>query len=412
MSRSKHARRRAARPHHHVVLRVILASQLCLALLTGLTVVLVYHHLDGNLQTEDLGARVTVDPKKVAVSGPREPLNILVMGSDSRDGAGNDIDGQKGGGERSDTTILLHVSADRKEAYGVSIPRDTLVTRPDCKAKDGSDIPGADLQMFNSAFSAGGAACTISTVGAITGIHIDHWVVVDFRGFRDMVDAVGGVQVCIPRPVDDREHGIVFDAGTQVLKGEQALDYVRERYVLSTNSDIGRMKRQQAFIASMINKVFSAGTLARPDRIYNFLDAAIGSLRLDQGLGSLGRLVDLAQQFGATGLGDIRFVTVPFEAYKPDPNRLVLAPEAADLWKRIRLDQPLGSEFSSGSINAAAPPGGTASGSASPGTSSSPSASPSASPSGSPSASPGQSPSASPSDSAQAQENLANGLCA
>lgn len=264
VSRSQHARRRAARPHHHVVLRVILASQLCLALLTGLTVVLVYRHLDGNLRTEDLGGRVTVDPKKVAVSGPREPLNILVMGSDSRDGAGNDIDGQKGGGERSDTTILLHVSADRKEAYGVSIPRDTLVTRPDCKAKDGSDIPGADLQMFNSAFSAGGAACTISTVGAITGIHIDHWVVVDFRGFRDMVDAVGGVQVCIPRPVDDRRHGIVFDAGTQVLRGEQALDYVRERYVLSTNSDIGRMKRQQAFIASMINKVFSAGTLARP----------------------------------------------------------------------------------------------------------------------------------------------------
>ncbi|GAA4110660.1 LCP family protein [Nocardioides fonticola] len=399
MSRRKLGRRRAPRPHHHVVLKVILASQLCLAILTATTVVLAYRHLNGNIDGEDLSAQVTVDPVKMKVEGPKEPLNILVMGSDNRDGAGNDIDGLTGGGQRSDTTILIHISADRKDAYAVSIPRDLMVPRPECRGSDGASIPGADIDIFNAAFSLGGPACTISTIGALTGVHIDHWVVVDFHGFEGMVDAVGGVEVCIPREVDDREHGIFFNAGTQVLKGREALNYVRERYVLSANSDIGRMKRQQAFMASMINKVFSAGTLSRPDRVFRFLNAATSSLTVDKGLENVGKLVDLAGEFSDTGLSNIRFVTVPFTTYEPDPNRLALLPAAKELWRRIRLDEPLGRQFSSSSISAAAPPGTT------------PTTGPSATPSD------GSSPSASPTEgattSAEARaEALANGLCA
>ena len=195
-------------------------------------------------------------------------MNILVLGSDSRDGPGNGIDDQKGIGGRSDTTILLHVSADRKEAYGVSLPRDALVDRPDCETTDGDTIPGEHLAMFNSAFEVGGVACTIQTVEALTNIRVDDAIVVDFNGFKDMVDAVNGVEVCLPKEVSDPEHGIYFDAGTQTLEGQQALNYVRERTVLSPTGDIGRMKRQQAFIASMVNQVKSAGTLTRPDRIY------------------------------------------------------------------------------------------------------------------------------------------------
>ena len=387
--RHKNGRRRASKPSRTIVLRVILTTQLVLAVLTASTVVLVYRNLDGNLNGEDLSGQVTVDPQKVAVEGPKQPLNILVMGSDNRDGAGDDIDGLTGGGQRSDTTILIHVSADRQDAYAVSIPRDLMVPRPDCKASDGTTIPGASVAMFNEAFSLGGPACTISTVGALTGVHIDHWVVVDFHGFEGMVDAVGGVQVCIPREVDDRAHGIFFNAGTQTLKGRQALNYVRERYVLSPNSDIGRMKRQQAFMASMINKVFSAGTLTRPDRVYKFLKAATSSLTLDKGLASIGKLVDLAGEFNTTGLTNIRFVTVPITTYEPDPNRLALGEGADRLWRRIRLDLALGAKFGSSSINAAAPPNG------------------SATPSG------GGSPSSDPSTSAAEAraEALANGLC-
>ena len=115
------------------------------------------------------------------------------MGSDSRDGAGNNIDGLTGGGERSDTTILLHVSADRKRAYGISIPRDLLVDRPECKSEDGDTIPGGTSAMWNEAFAVGGPACTMQQFEQVTGVRLDHFVKVDFEGFRGMVDAIGGV---------------------------------------------------------------------------------------------------------------------------------------------------------------------------------------------------------------------------
>ncbi|MEJ7775498.1 MAG: LCP family protein [Nocardioidaceae bacterium] len=343
--------------HRRTVLRVIVASQLALALVTALVVLLAFNNLNGNITVDDFEQQLTDRPEKIDVAGPQEPLNILVMGSDSREGEGNNIDGLTGGGERSDTTILIHVSADREDAYGVSLPRDALVDRPDCMNADLETIPGEKLTMFNTAFSVGGPACTIQTVEQLTGIRIDHHITVDFNGFKDMVDAVRGVEVCIPRDVEDYEHDIFFEAGTQSLTGQQALNYVRERTVLSVTGDIGRMKRQQAFIASMINKVMSANTLTRPERVYEFLYAATSSIRLDKELGSLGKLADLAMQFQATGLADIKFVTVPFEPYAPDPNRLVWTAEAETLWERIRNDEPLGRMLSQDSLSAADPVG-------------------------------------------------------
>ena len=229
-------------------------------------------------------------------------------------------------------------------------------------------MPGEQAALFNTAFTVGGAQCTIQTVEKLTGIYIDHFVTLDFNGFKDMVDAVGGVQVCIPQDVDDDEHDIHFDAGTQELTGQDALNYVRERYVLSVTGDIGRMKRQQAFIASMISKVFSADTLSRPDQVYSFLDAATDSIAVDEDLDSLGALFDLVTQFKHTGLARIKFVTVPFAEYEPDPNRLIWTPEAEDLWERIRADQRLGEDFSEDSLSADDPVGTTDGPGSSPGT--------------------------------------------
>ena len=342
-------------PHHrHTVRRVILVSQLCLAVLTAIGVVIGYQQLNGNIGD---GEEIEHSVAAPDYEGDRRPLNILVMGSDRRVG---------GTDERSDTTILIHVSADRKDAYGVSLPRDAIVDRPDCRV-GGESVPGATETLFNSAFSVGGAQCTIQTVESLTDIYIDHFVTVDFNGFKDMVDAVGGVEVCIPEEVDDDEHDIHFDTGTQVLKGQQALDYVRERYVLSVTGDIGRMKRQQAFIASMVNKVMAAGTLSRPDQVYSFLDAATTSIAVDEDLDSIGALFDLVTQFRDTGLAHIRFVTVPIAEYDPDPNRLVWAPEAEELWQRIRDDEPLGKDFGEDSLTADDPVGQAAGSSSSPG---------------------------------------------
>jgi LCP family protein required for cell wall assembly len=378
------------------VLLVIVVTQLVVALVTGLVITVAYKKLDHNFAP---GKPIEhVAKKKHLIGG--DPLNILVMGSDSRAGVGNDIDGQTDIGERSDTTILVHVSADRKTVYGVSLPRDAMVTRPECDGDSGETIPGGELQMFNAAYSLGGPTCTVKQVESLTGLYIDYYISIDFNGFKDMVDAVHGVTVCIPEDVDDSAHGIVFHAGTQQLDGQQALNYVRERYVLSANSDIGRMKRQQAFIASMVNKVVSAGTLTRPKRVYDFLKAATGSIVTDPGLSSLSKLVNLALQFRKTDLDNISFITVPFQEYEPDPNRLVWSPEAEGLWQVILEDKPLPKKYKEGVISAAQTPG-TAAGSGS----GSSSASGSGSPSSTTSASTGTTTGAE-------QEADENGLCA
>ncbi|WP_244509297.1 LCP family protein [Nocardioides lianchengensis] len=388
--RRKGRRRRRLSP----VLTVILVTQLVVAMLTATTVYAFVRQLDDALPP---GVEIPhVEGEKPEVEGPKEPLNILVMGSDTRTGEGNQIDGESGS-DGSDTTMLLHVSADRKEAYGVSLPRDAIVDRPDCVDEDGRDVPGADDVMFNTAFSVGGPLCTIQMVETLTGVYVDHFIVLDFHGFKAMVDAVDGVQVCLPKEVDDPEHGIYLPAGTHELTGQQALNYVRERYTLSVTGDIGRMKRQQAFVASMINKVLSANTLSQPTKVRNFLKAVVGSIQVDDELDRVKDLADLAMQFRETGLSNIKFITVPIEEYPLDPNRLQWTTDADRLWKRIIADAPLGRTFSGGSISAAKPP-----------TSESPSTSPDASPDTGASATPEQEEQA---ETARA-EALANGLCA
>ena len=249
----------------HTVLKVVAISVVLLGLVTGLGGHLRLpppqreHHHRGLHR----GVRRAAAGEAEA-SGPQEPLNILVMGSDTRAGEGNNIDNLTGLGQRSDTTILIHLSADRKRAYGISIPRDSLVTRPDCKDADGEIVPGGTDVMWNEAFNLAGPGCTISQFEQTTGVPVDHHVVLDFQGFQDMVDAVNGVQVCIPETVDDRAHGIYLEAGTREISGKEALSYVRQRYAVGDGSDIGRLKRQQAFMSAMANKVVSAGTLANP----------------------------------------------------------------------------------------------------------------------------------------------------
>ena len=312
-----------------------------------------YRQLNGNITGLDTEGLLGSDrPEKVIdKSDPLEPLNILLLGSDTREGQGKiRIGGESPG--LSDTTILLHLSADRKRAYGVSLPRDAMVERPECVTEDGSTDPGG-LSMFNTAFSTGGPACTQRTVEQLTGIHIDHFVVVDFAGFTSMVDALGGVEVCVPEEVNDDVGNIYLPQGTYEATGKQALDYVRVRHGISENGDIGRMKRQQTFLASMANKAISAGTLANPVKLYNFLDAATKSLTTDEELASLKKLAGLANEVRGIGLENIQFLTVPFEWWVEDPNRVVWAPEADKLWHRLETDQEIPKNLSKEVVTAA-----------------------------------------------------------
>jgi LCP family protein required for cell wall assembly len=377
MSRARHRRRP---PRSRRVAKRVLIGLGILAVIVTTSLYVVIKHLEGNITGLDISGDLGNRPEQVI----KGPINVLVMGDDTRKGQGPAIGGTTPG--LSDTTILLHLSANRKFAYGISLPRDAMVQRPSCKTRNGVD-PGG-LTQFNAAYAIGGPACTVKTVEQLTGIRINHFVVIKFRGFRNMVDALGGVEVCVPEQIDDDHSNIHLPPGTYKVTGEQALNYVRVRHGVGDNSDVGRMKRQQSFIASMINKVVSAGTLANPIKLYNFLNAATKSLVTDQGFSHLGPLVSLGQSLKHIGLDHIKFITVPFEAYPPDPNRLQWAPEAAQLWQRVKFDKPLRAGADSQVVTAAKPSGGA---------------------SGSPSSSPSSTPTT---DAASAEQARRLGLCA
>lgn len=352
-------RRKGRAPRKHTVGKVLLATTVVLALATGLGVVYLYRHLNGNLTVLEIDDVVTDRPDKAPVEGPQEPLNVLVMGSDTRDCDGCALDNESGG-DASDTTILMHLSADRKRAYGVSIPRDTLVDRPSCKAPDGSRTDPATQVMWNEAFTVGGPTCTVQQFEAISNVFVDHIVVVNFAGFEDMVDAIDGVPVCIPEDIVDPAHGINIRAGTREIKGREALNYVRARYTLGDGSDISRIKRQQAFIAAMAKKVVSSDTLARVDRLVQFLNAATKSLTVDEDLENVVKIAQVGVGFQGIGLDNIQFVTAPiayFPADSANAGRVFFTRPAEKLWAQLADDAPLSPQFTDDAIAAAQAPG-------------------------------------------------------
>jgi LCP family protein required for cell wall assembly len=299
-----------------------------------------YQRFQGNITSlsVDLG---TDRPTKV-VKDPgaaTEPMNILVMGSDTRQGQGRGFGSAANiTGARSDTTLLVHLPADRQSATVVSIPRDTIVDVPACKTDSGTSAPYRD--RFNSAFSIGGPACTIKTVEQNTGVFIDHYVIVDFNGFSDIVDALGGVEVCLPEPVYEPKSRLDLPAGVSTVRGDQALAFVRVR-AIGTGSDIDRIDRQQAFISSLIEKAKSSGTLLNPVRLIPFLEAATKSLTVDPELKSLNTLRQLAQEVKDIPLKDITFITTPWLVNPDDPNTVIWNTDKTDtLWHAIINDEP------------------------------------------------------------------------
>ncbi|MGP3636642.1 LCP family glycopolymer transferase, partial [Streptomyces sp. 24-1644] len=301
-----------------------------------------YKKLDGNIKTDtsaaaELKAYEKERPTPIAV----DAQNILLIGSDSRAGDNRKYGRDDGGSQRSDTTILLHLAADRRSATAVSIPRDLMVDIPTCHTAD-KKTTGERLAQFNWAFEVGGTACTIRTVERMTGIRVDHHMVVDFNGFKDMVDAVDGVEVCLKEPVKDADAHLELPAGRQKLDGEAALGYVRARKSIGNGSDTERMDRQQKFLGALVNKMQSNGVLLNPTRLYPVLDAATKSLTTDPGLDSLRDLYDLVRGMRNVPTDKVQFLTVPRQPYRANPNRDELVePDAGRLFKQLREDAPV-----------------------------------------------------------------------
>ncbi|WP_329090458.1 MULTISPECIES: LCP family protein [unclassified Streptosporangium] len=266
-------------------------------------------------------------------------LNVLIVGSDTREGD-NLKYGQKmaNAGKRTDTIILMHIAPDRDKATFVSFPRDSVVNMPACESETGVSV-APRTEMINAAYNEGGITCTITTIEALTDIRINHFVEVDFTGFKSIVDALDGVSVCLTKPVDDKKAKLKLEAGRHVLKGEQALGYVRLRNY-GDGSDIGRIERQQRFLSQVVKKATSSELLTDPAKMLNFINTTAKSVRMDDELAKdTGTLFQIGQSAQKLTAGGVKLITVPWIPDPNDKNRVVWnQPYANQLFAAIKND--------------------------------------------------------------------------
>jgi LCP family protein required for cell wall assembly len=277
-------------------------------------------------------------------------VNYLIVGSDTREGlsreeikrlkvGGTDV----AAGKRSDTMLLIHISKKRDKAAIISIPRDSYALIPEHNNSQGKLIPAA-YSKINSAYNWGGAPLLIETLESMSDLRIDHYVELNFVGFVRMVDALGGVEICTKKDIDDPKSHLTLPAGTHVLDGIDSLKFVRTR-VFDGLGDLGRMKRQQEFAGAMLRKATSAGVLLNPVKMVDFINSALDSVVTDEGL-SQGDLLTLGKQLRNLSASNVRTLTIPLQYYNYNKNGVsaavlwdpVLAPE---LFERIKNDEAL-----------------------------------------------------------------------
>ncbi|MFD1663613.1 LCP family protein [Streptomyces caeni] len=268
-------------------------------------------HLEGNVTTTDVG-----DAAKKGFSKD-EAFNILIIGTDKRTGKGNTGYGDKGSVGHADTNVLLHVSKDRTNATALSIPRDLIVDIPDCPTKqpDGTTkvIPGTQNVRFNTSLGQDGRdpGCTMRTVKAVTGITPDHFMMADFNAVKTLTTAVGGVDVCVGKPINDKESHLKLPKGESTIEGEQALAFVRTRHSFGNQGDLDRIKVQQQFLGALARKMTSSDTLTDPGKLLDLAEAATKALTVDTGIGKVSTLRDVALELKKVPPKNITFTTVP-----------------------------------------------------------------------------------------------------
>jgi LCP family protein required for cell wall assembly len=284
------------------ILLIVLAILTTIGLFVGGYAFYTVNSVDNKLKRDDPFAGITGGRPPKTVDGA---LNILVLGSDSRDGAAynpNDPSSAKGNvkGERSDSIMLVHIPADHTKAQIISIPRDMYVFVPEYKGEGGRKA------KINAAYAWGGATLTTMTVERFTGVHIDHVAKIDFNGFKKMTDAVGGVTVYVNETTYDKRSKRTFKKGYNKLNGDQALDYVRQRYGLP-RGDFDRVQRQQIFMRALLQKATDTGTLTNLPKLKKFLDATADAVTVDDGF----QLSDMVLQFRKLRPSDLTFITTP-----------------------------------------------------------------------------------------------------
>ncbi len=319
----------------------------------GGTAAVGYWNLQHNIRSADLlqpgqthlaqSAQPADNPALVNANVNDGPMNILVLGTDTRAGADGSFGSvtDSGGYGNSDVIIIVHISADRKSAAVVSIPRDTMARYPGCvDPQTGTVTPPAAAQIVNSALQLGGPSCAVKTIEALTGTSVDHVMVADFNAVVDLTNTLGGVQVCVDAPIVDPLSTLNLPKGNSVIQGQQALAFLRTRHGFGDGSDLGRIKAQQSFLASMVRKIKSDGTLTDIPKLYSIADTVTKNLTVDKGLASIPALLDMANRLKSIDPQNVTFVTAPNEPYVLDPNRVQLQePGAQLLFRAIVADE-------------------------------------------------------------------------
>lgn len=356
------ARRRAARR----VLRWAVLGLSAAVLLTAAAGALVYLRLDGNIRQLPLFGGVGGDAgaERPDAFG-RTPVNVLVIGSDSRaDAADCRLGGGCGPGQNADVAMVLHLSADRSHGSVLTIPRDTVTDLPACRMPGGRVAP-ARRGPVNSTLQYG-PGCTVAAVHSLTGLPVDHFVMADFAGVVRMSGAVGGVPVCVDRDLYDPYSHLRLRSGRHALKGTAALAFLRSRHAFGDGGDLGRADAQHLFLAALARRMRSGGSFGDPAGLLSLADAATRALTVDPGLGSVSRLSGLAADVRKVPSARLVFTTMPVRPDPLDGARLVPAPAAGPLFAAVASDLPLtvaapaGTAARAQSRSAALPPGGSA----------------------------------------------------
>ena len=282
-------------------------------------------------------------------------LNVLVLGQDTRDGKGNaDVGGSGDGLEenhQSDTAMVVQIAADRSYVNVVSIPRDSIVNAPACTTSKGETIPARRQVMFNSIFAEGysqggdvnsAASCSLAAVRSLTGLDIQQFAVADFNGFKSIIDALGGVDVCIPKDTWDGYTGINLKRGLRHLDGTQATEYARMRHgTAADGSDIMRTTRQQYLIKSLVNEAKAVNIYSDLPKAYRLATTSMSTLQLSEGLGNFQTLLGLVNALKHIDTKHIYARTIPVEEWSQDNYRVVWTDEADTIWQLLREGKPL-----------------------------------------------------------------------
>jgi LCP family protein required for cell wall assembly len=307
---------------------------------------LYYQHLNDNIKHGALSFG-DMSGEQADVNG-HTPLNILLIGSDSRNTAEDlKLGGSQssvGGPVHADVEMLLHVSADRSNASLLSIPRDTMVDIPQCTdPATKKTYPATRHSQITNSLSHGGPGCTVYTWYKLTGIPIDHYMMVDFGGVVSMADAVGGVPVCVDANVADPDSHLRLTKGDHVISGVQALEWLRTRHGFGDGSDLYRTQTQHMYLTAMMRKMKSGGTLTDPSKIFGLAEAATKALTVDDGLDSVAKLAGLANQLKGIQLDRLTTVTMPYAADPQNPTAWVIPKpgDAQRIFAMVRDDVPL-----------------------------------------------------------------------